>query len=669
MARPPVRRTVLTTLGAGALVVPLIAAVPSAAPAAPSGSHLLSSTRPSWASPDRVKGAPKSSSRVSFRVQLKLRDEAGLEQQIAAVSTPGSAARGHYLSSAQFNARYAPTAASVAAVEGFLRSHGITVGDVPSNRRWINASGSVAGINAAFQTSLKTYDFKGRSLRAPSTALAVPEAIADSVLTVTGVYESPAPARPNAVRTKDTKASASSKVSGSTAKASPSAAPSYTPKPSVCSNYFGQHTNFFPGHPYGKSYFPTYQCSATPSQLRQMAGIKDVVAGGQTGRGTKVAIIDAYASPTISYDANRLSRTYGEPTLAPGQLSQKYFTPFTDAAACGGEANWWGEETLDVQSVHAMAPGADILYIGAQNCGTGLDDAQNWVTNNFDNPQSRAYGVSMVSNSYGIPGESIQDPAEIEAQHEISIQAAIEGLGFYFSTGDDGDNVVAGYVTSPEPSYQSSDPYVTGVGGTSTWRNKAGNIAFQTAWGEDRVDINTDGTGYTPALPGNFYFGGGGGTSVLFNQPWYQRGIVPNRLAEDQDGTPNRVVPDVSLDADPETGTIVGFTDPAVGGYVEEGFGGTSLSTPLMVGFQAVVQGHGPRIGFANPTLYSLGSSAYLDVVPSTRPIVFVNPGGNALYRGDRDSTLKTAVGYDDATGLGTPHGPAFISAERRAIG
>ena len=99
-----------------------------------------------------------------------------------------------------------------------------------------------------------------------------------------------------------------------------------------------------------------------------------------------------------------------------------------------------------------------------------------------------------------------------------------------------------------------------------------------------------------------FLYGSGGGFSTLFNRPSYQQKVVPPT------SPPGRAVPDVALDGDPTTGMLVGETQtfPSGVAYGEYRVGGTSLSSPLMAGFQATTeQRAGGRQGFLNPTLYN----------------------------------------------------------------
>ena len=180
---------------------------------------------------------------------------------------------------------------------------------------------------------------------------------------------------------------------------------------------------------------------------------------------------------------------------------------------------------------------------------------------------------------------------------------------------------------------------------------------------------------------GKFQGGGGGGNSVYFPQPPYQKSVVPDSLATAATGKVNREEPDVSMLADPLTGLTVGQTTGKVtattasdggvnftmtgGKYSEEAVGGTSLASPLFSGMEALaIQGAGSPLGFANPVLYHLnGTPQFHDVVPNPvgghePSFLAQNDSGTLLLVSlNKDSSLKTAKGYDDVTGLGSPTG------------
>ena len=242
------------------------------------------------------------------------------------------------------------------------------------------------------------------------------------------------------------------------------------------------------------------------------------------------------------------------------------------------------------------------------------------------------------------------------------LQAAAEGMGFYFSTGDDGDNTIDG-IPHPEPDFPATDPWVTAVGGTSLAVTSSDGYNFETSWGDDFDSVNfaTDPATLTSPLPGSFLFGGGGGVSALFKEPGYQKLDVPKSLATLNGTTPMRVVPDIAADADPETGFAIEFDGTPVT------IGGTSLACPLIAGIQALAsQGRRHPLGFANPSLYALGlvKGVFHDVQPSASPIAMMTQSGRTLLTMGLDSSLTSTKGYDDSTGLGTPNGGAYLLGE-----
>ncbi|MGI8695814.1 MAG: S53 family peptidase, partial [Mycobacteriales bacterium] len=518
---------------------------------------------PAWATPAHAVGTPAAGQQVTVSVALALRNAAAAEQLAAAVSTPGSAQYGRYVTPAQFNARFAPTATEVSQVKSFLGSQGLTSTSVAAGNRWVTATGSVATVSKAFGVTLRTYSYNGKHLYAPSADASVPSSIRSSVLAVNGLDQSGLLRHPLAQRV-----------------APDGAKPAAAPAPAKCSSYWSQHSQTlppaYPSDSTGRDSWPTYICGYTPDQMQSAYGVKGAIAKDRDGYGVRVAIIDAYASPTMRQDANRYSRDNGLPTFKNGQYREKTFRPFNLQSACGGEAGWNVEETLDVESVHSMAPGANILYVGAKNCDTGIDGALNYVV------QQRA--ADMVSNSYGNLGEAVP-ASEINVEHSIFVQAGAEGIGMYFSSGDSGDEFANTGVTQPD--YPASDPKVTAVGGTSLAVNAAGGYQFETGWGSSIDFVNSTGDGYDAPPPGDFAFGAGGGASTIFKQPDYQRGVVPANLSHRGSGPAMRVSPDVAANADPYTGFLVGQTSGGV--YSTFAIGGTSLACPLFTGVQALV--------------------------------------------------------------------------------
>jgi subtilase family serine protease len=624
----PVRGAIVVA-SAAALVLPFAASSASAAPA----SHVtIAGSAPSWAATAKVVGRPAASSRITFNVVLPLRHAAALGKLARAVSGPKSVSYGHYLTPAQFNQQFGPTAAQAASVRGYLAGLGFTVKGVAQGNRWVTVSGTVRRVESAFGTTLRNYSYKGKTLRAASRPLSVTASMSKLIAGFVGVGTEGTLRRPALAANGNIPQDA-------------------VPPRQNCSAFWDQFEQVSPAA-YGRTSFPTNNCGYSAAQLRGAYGMQNAVSRGDNGTGQTVAIIDAYASATIVDDTNALAASQGEPALAAGQYTETDFGPFDLQDECGPDG-WNEEESLDVQAVHNLAPGANIHYFGAQDCDTGIDAAVNFVLQN--------HSANIVSNSYGFLGEDgLGD--EVALEDSQFRQAAVEGIGFYFSSGDNGDNTIAG-TPHPEPDFPASDPFVTAVGGTSLAVTSSNGYLFETSWGDDLDSVNfaTTPSSLSQPLPGSFVFGGGGGVSALFSEPLYQKLAVPKSLATLNGATAMRVVPDIAAVGDPETGMAIVFRGTPVT------IGGTSLACPVIAGIQALAsQNRRFPIGFANPLLYvlHLAHPVFHDVTAPASPTALMTQSGRSLLTLGMDSSLTSTKGYDDTTGLGTPNGNAFLLGE-----
>jgi subtilase family serine protease len=652
-------------------------AVQTAGAAPPAARTPISGQRPGWATAAARTAATPDTETVPIRVYLKLRNQAAAEAQAAAVSDPDSPTYGKYLTPAQVRDAYAPTAAEVGQVSSWLSSQGLTVGYVPTNRAYVSATGSAAQVETAFATQLDEYQVRGTEVRAPSTDPSLPTSLSTVVEGVVGLDESARLVTPTHDGGRDDNASSTGGLRSATAApaTSPTASPSVgfrNAKP--CSQYWSQQ--LATGLPaYGGGYasvLPWAPCGYTPAQLRSTYGLDGAVAYGADGRGVTVAVVDAFASPTIKKDITEYTKRY-DPThpWKPGQYRQIvppgiYQVPDDDECDPSG---WYGEQTLDIEAVHAMAPGANVLYVGGEDCEAGIDAALNHIV-------SRRL-ADIVSNSYGSTGEDI-DPAEVRIFGAITLQGALEGIGLYFSSGDDGDESVN--LDQPAVDFEPSLPWVTGVGGTSLGVAKNGQAQVEQGW-ETGFSSLEDG-GYDPAAPGEFLYGSGGGASRRFSQPWYQRGVVPKSMSTQWSKAPARTVPDVAALGDPNTGMLIGQTQTFSDGVYFDVFriGGTSLSSPLVAGMMAIADqvARHPH-GFANPMLYRRSNrGAFRDIRPGPKQAVVRNSFVNGENDADGVATsvrtidaqtgqvIRTAPGYDTITGLGVPNGISFLAALKR---
>ena len=633
------------------------------------GGRRVVTQAPSWTAHAQKTGAVAASNRLHLSMVLNLRDATGAAALADAVSDPSSSQFGHYLTAAQWRVRFSPTDADVAAVSKWLTANGFTITGSPANHRFISFNGTAEKANAAFEAQLATYTKDGTQVTAPSAAVTVPVSIAPLIAGVAGLDTS-LRAQPHNVGGPGEGALPAPHPAALTGGVAPQ---DTLPPPGPvfrnadpCSAYYGQKPAT--GLPQlvtnPQSYAP---CGYKPEQLRGAYGIDAALGAGFDGRGATVAVVDAYASPTIFQDASTYAKK-NDPRhpLRGYQFSQSLPATFTFANECGA-AGWYGEETLDVEAVHATAPAANILYVGASSCqDLDLVAAVNTV---LDNELAQ-----VITNSYGSTGEPAST-AEVAAAHESALQAAAQGVSLLFSSGDSGDEIAN--TGSRQVDYEASDPYVTAVGGTSLNVTRTNAYGWEQGWGTGR-SILTNGA-WTPVPPA-YVYGGGGGTSQLFAQPKYQRGVVPTRIANYFGQGPHRAVPDVAMVGDPNTGFLVGQTQTFPNGsqqYSEYRIGGTSLSSPLLAGVVAVAnQVNGGNLGFLNPALYKLaGSNALRDVNHGravTDAVVRVdNVNGFDASKGLRTTlrtinqtgTIYTTNGYDDVTGVGSPNGAAFFVA------
>jgi subtilase family serine protease len=667
---------------AGAVAASLaMATSASAAPSTPL-TKLTETAAPAAATTPSV-GAVAGSTRMSFEMDLALSDPAGAAAFTSSVSDPSSASYRQYLTAAQWEARFSPTTASVSQVTQFLTSKGFTVSGVSPDRMAVSASGSAAKIEKVFGTQLSFHQVAGQKVILNDTELSVPTAIAPLLDGVTGISQTIA-------TPSDT--TGATKVAG-ISKTTPGNQPAGFRNARPCSAYYGEQlAAAFPklagGYPNDAPYAP---CGYTPPQIRSAYGLTDA----NTGSGVTVAIIDAYASPTLYSDAAEYASDNdpGNP-LTQSQFSELLSPTFNDGALCGGKTGWYGEQTLDVEAVHATAPGAHILFAGAENCAGGLDTMLRQIVD--------GHLADIISNSYGdTGGDLLSGSGYRNSTDDILEMAADTGISVLYSTGDDGDNY--DQIGAVSPDYPASSPYATAVGGTTLQIGAEGQRLAENGWSTGRaVFCNTDYKkvgGCTAAqlqtwLPLSYDYGAGGGTSYDYIQPSYQVGVVPNSLSEVRTATPMRVIPDVSMDADPSTGFLVGETQTFPDGtyYDQYRIGGTSLASPLLAGTVARAdQAAGSSAGFLNPALYSLAGNAtaidditppaspedtiradYLDDVDSAFGIYYsartINYQGSesfcvsATSCTTRETALYTARGYDNMTGIGSP-GAGFVAA------
>lgn len=629
----PSRRILTTSALSVAAASSLLASGMGNAAAIPAGHgarSVVASTAPIPGQNEGLRAMP-----LTGKVRVSVfagRDQAGLTAAAAAISNPASPRYAHYLTPAQVRAAYGATTAQQRSVSAWLTRSGLAV--THRDPFVISASGTVARAEAAVAATLELSHPKGGVAQVvSSTAMSVPKAVGGAISTIRvspailpmGRHEA---MRATAIAAPGSKAAAAIKQE--------------------CSGYYGQKkASTLPGA-YGKalSWAP---CGYRPGQLRDAYG---ATRSGLTGRGVSAAILSEDNDSTALRDANHWARDRNFPPFKPGQ----YLANIASHAPNGvGDI----ESALDIESVHGMAPAARVNYVVGNGSITGdrlLDPLDTVVT----------YGIASVVSSSWFEGYMPAPKSMITAWEGVLKRAAVEGITVNFATGDFGDETPL--------QYPGSDPWITLVGGTSLAVGAHGRNLWETGWETEEAGISRNGTSWIPAPPGRFAEGSTGGISKTFREPYYQRGVVSGNIVK---GVPMRVVPDISALGDWNLGYQIGVSVP-IGRHEVKYFnqvnGGTSLSSPMLTGFEAdLIQGRGGiALGFANPELYNYASTpTYHDITsnPHGRNVTEATVFGRIYHQPPTLSTmgqcsatrhLACGPGYDTVSGLGSP-GPAFF--------
>jgi len=653
------RRTIAAVVALSAVTAGLAGAGAARAATAPVERALAESV-PAFTSHTAATGAVAGGRRLTIQLWLAPRTAAAAAYA-AEVATPGSALSGRYLSPAQYTARFGATAAEAASAQAWLNSQGFSGISVDAQRDYVRATASVAAIDAAFRTQLRYYRSSASAtagshrLYANDSALTVPSSLAASLLGVTGL-DNAAPVQPHITR--------SARVT----------TPNDIPPKYLCSAYWGQRTGTVTYKQNGTDTYPTVPCGYSADQLRSAYGMNSA----NTGKGQTVALVELGLTPGMLTTLAKYAASNA--LAAPSAARYQELSLGGTFAACGD--GFYVEESLDVEATYAMAPGANELVVGGDGCDTGdsglqgLFDADLAVLNgNGKHPLA-----TIASNSWG-SGDEDQPALLTNIEHAYLVKAAAEGVGMYFSSGD--------YAGVAEPAV---DPYAIAVGGTSLGIGKTGNRLFETGW-----STNVVGQQFGSSVWQEFGIEStGGGWSLLWSQPSYQKGIVPKALAtppaagDRGHGGLVRSDPDISADADPFTGILMELQElnssGAVVGYMTQAEGGTSLASPLVAGIVAAAQQGQPKsFGFINPAIYKISkTAAFHDALPMTaktpvndRQALCDQYYCFAFEISDFDAQSYnlpgyagqvTLPGYDNMTGVGTPAGQAFITGLRKLL-
>jgi subtilase family serine protease len=694
----PVRAGAVAVIGLAtiAMTAGLGSASASAAPATAPAFTVLKNSLPKTT--DHMTGH-YTSARMGIEIALKPRNAAGLTRELHAAYTRHSGGYHRWLGRGQFDARYAPSRAVRAAVAGYLRGAGLTVASSASPFL-VRATGSSARIDAALRTTVSSYrDSRGLSYFSNSAPVALPAALASHVSGVIGLSSTvrelsmavPTKAVSHGRAWNGTARKAAAKTASPGSRAWNGTATGTSPNAS-CEEPYPTAAQFYAaindGTPIPFGYGAAPGCNGlTPSQVNGIYGAPNAGARGK-GAGVSIGVFElsAYQASDIDTYAHTFYGSSYNPPLVNVNVDGGPLSPVCPAGdTCPPGANGYAgdvEVDADIEIQLAVAPDvAHLVVYNAPNDFTGQTELDEYTA------IANADQVASVSSSWAVC-ENDLGSAMAQAENTVFEQMALQGQSMFSAAGDTGafECIRSDGTTIPNTLDPASQPWVTGVGGTSMESYNPGTAAnpsyppagTETVWNNDNLcNASADEGGF----PGYFWCAetgaGGGGSSQYWGRPFYQLGPGVNnpntthangttQCALASAGTACREVPDISANADEFTPYAEYCTDNAgtPNGVCGEfsstndpgwfGIGGTSLSSPLwsaIIADRDSFQGY--RSGNINPLLYLLFNLA---------PSVYFHDITGQGQTTNNNGLYPTTPGYDEATGIGTPKMAALIT-------
>jgi subtilase family serine protease len=366
----------------------------------------------------------------------------------------------------------------------------------------------------------------------------------------------------------------------------------------------------------------------SPQQLQTAYDVKPLYRSGITGKGTTIAIVDSFGSPTIRRDIASFDTKFGLPA-AHLRVIHPAGKPPTFKASNDTMQGWAFETSLDVEYAHAIAPGAKLLLVETPTAevegASGFPDmmaAESYVV--------RHHLADVISQSFDATENTFEHPSrDIHRLRSAFVAARKAHVTVLAASGDAGATNSTNHLGTYQHrvnSWPSSDPLVTSVGGTRLFLTAAGDRSRP-----DEVWNDSGGAG-------------GGARSQVFGRPAFQAGVKNITGA-------HRATPDISMSAAVDGAVLVYLSFPGLnrGFYVA---GGTSEATPMFAGIVALAdQRAGHDLGDLNPALYRLRGRPAAGIVD-------VRKGDNS-FAGVKGFAARR--GYDLASGWGTVDGQAFV--------
>jgi subtilase family serine protease len=519
---------------------------------------------------------------LSLRFNMTTAQTTALQQFLVDQQNPSSPRYHQALTPQQFGAQFGLSTSDLASITSWLQTQGFTVTGIANGRTFITFTGTIAQANQAFGVTLHSLTFNGEQHIGNLTDPTLPLAIAQVTTGITGLNDFRFKSR-----AKRRLVPAEAKFNGAAAGYGNLVAPG----------------DFFTIYDEGKlltASTPINGTGVTIGVLGQVSVYPADVANFRTASGL---------SSTNPFTQDAVNTTPAAPTAVA-----------CNAANPPSSCDDLYESSLDLEWSGASAPGATILFVTGQD--VFADAMTQAIDKNLAPILTVSYGDCEANFNYG--SITTQSLNTLFMQAAAQMQTILGPAGDSGATDCDYNESVATQGLAVD--YPASSPYVTAVGGTQFAENGG------TYWNTTNGTSAGSALSYIPEQPWNEFYqtfsgtvaglddgGGGGGISQLFSKPYWQQGSgVPADASRD--------VPDVSFNgAANHDGYLVcvfssctngGFSFTSGGAVNYEVVGGTSVSTPLFAGTLALVeQKTAAKIGLANPTIYGLANSSYLNTV------------------------------------------------------
>jgi len=533
-----------------------------------------------------VVSAETSLPRMIFQLEPSPAQQAALDALVEAQQDPRSPLYHQWLTPAEYGARFGASPQDLARISSWLSSRGFTVNEIPASNRQVIFSGNAGQVEDTFHTEIHHFRVNGVDHIANTQDPQIPTALAGVVGGIVSLHNF----------------RSVSQIRSRTPLSNP------------------QYTN-------GSTHY------LFPADFAAIYDLNPLYKAGTSGSGGSIAIVGR--SNINLQDVAKFRSAAG---LAANNAMVILVN--TNPGLVAGDQD---ESTLDVEWSGAVAPAATVKFVTAASTATtdGIDLAAQYIVNHAT--------ATVMSTSYG-SCEADMGSAEMSFYNSLWQQAASEGISSFVSSGDsgaagcDGGSSTSG--TRKGVNGLCSSPYSTCVGGTEF---KEGSGTY---WSSTNGAGNGSALGYIPeevwnesaASGGSGLWSSGGGASVFYSQPAWQKGLSGTSAANGM-----RAVPDVAMTAAAHDGYII----------VEDGsdwvISGTSAASPSFAGLMAlVVQSKGGKgQGNVNAALYGLLSA-------SKNPF-HATPSGSNSVPGVVGFTAAGAA-YNLATGLGSVDGASLLS-------